>query len=430
MVELVRPVAEAGVPRAMARLGRMYAKGMGVPRDVDVAILALSQAAKGGVEWCRADLVLLRAERGTAEDKRIVLKECVDLDDRALAKRAVDVLLKGSSSCDVDTALELCRAMGLQDDEDMESLLVLCGGSVESGDIRKFEFPGATYESWVDGGGRDGLAPFLERISGGDVGRPSFTIFGSCVPRDALAISGLDGYCDVDAYYSFVSPLVFGFEPVERPDAEGSDKWMARCHALDLDKGLGRRLESKRSDYLVLDVADVRYSLQVYEGGGSRTAVTGSRLDSMYEDLMASMFPDGRSSVILPSALSEKELEQMMEPFMEAVGGAYGRDEIILVVPVRAERYRDRDGSLKRFGTGSSAANWLIRAASRILADRLGLTRVVSVPESVVALEGHKWGLDRLHYTEDMYQYIGGSIMGYAREDCDERSAPSGSPSS
>lgn len=276
------------------------------------------------------------------------------------------------------------------------------------------------YEDWLRNGSSPAVGRFKEAVSEGALRRPTFTIHGSCVPRDSFSISGMERFCKIDAYYSFISPLVYHFDGVERPPFEDSDKWMARCHALDLDKDLGTRLRAKPSDYLVVDLADVRYRIGIMESGDVRTAVTDSRLNATYGELIAGMFPDGPSSTINPYEIPETEMESMIRPFMEAVGGSYSSERIILIVPTRAESYIGKDGERREFEDSASKSNKLIRDVSRIFVENLGITKVVDVPGTAIADEGHKWGLDRLHYTEDMYEYIADAIVAYVMEDLEE----------
>lgn len=433
----VRPDTEGAERRLSARRENLYSKESEPKRkktpELEIAVLVnririLSRLEGGRYRHVSESLLLtLARERG---DRQVV---------NSIYNRVSSALDQIHIASGFDRSMLLLDAGGLYASnpkasvDEIKALDAAAKRTGQDPDLEHDEFPGVTYWGWKSGQSDNGIDQFTERISKGDLSRPSFALFGSCVVRDSLAISGMEDYCNINGYYSFVSPLVFGFGSVERPPVEDSDKWRARCHALDMDKGLLARLQSKKSDYLLLDVADVRYGLLTYENAELRTTVTDSRLNTMNSEMMKSMFPDGPASSIDPVSLSEQELEAMMGPFIEAVGEAYDSGRIILVVPQRAKKYLGLDGLVKRFDVGTNTVNRLIRTASRILVERLGLTRVISVPESAVAYEGHKWGLDRLHYLDEMYRYIGESILGYVKDDYDNarpvRPAPETDPS-
>jgi hypothetical protein len=230
----------------------------------------------------------------------------------------------------------------------------------------------------------------------------SVDIFGSCVSRDFFE-AGEHPFI-INNFYSFISPISLYLPGTrEIPDLEEMTPWLNRNYSFDLRKDLFDHIQDNRSDYLILDLADIRYPITCYSSQKGKFYVTNSRMNRNYSELIRNHF--GCDEVITNAFnIDYHTLKNGLSYFSNKVLEVYKRDKIILIEPVLAEEYLEK-GVTYRFVGDAGATNAFLRKCYNYVENILRC-HIIRIPVSVTANSEHKWGLDRLHYCDATYADI------------------------
>nr|WP_255523952.1 DUF6270 domain-containing protein [Terrabacter sp. MAHUQ-38] len=226
---------------------------------------------------------------------------------------------------------------------------------------------------------------------------PVVFVYGSCVTRDAFALSGAPPLAD----YIARSPLGSAFSPP--PDAQdlirledNPSAFQRRMVDVDLNKGLATLLESTRFDLLVLDFIDERLSM-VRTGSGFVTYSPEAERCGLRPDTADLVSPGSAEHVAAFTS---------------------GLDALIAVVP--SDRIlvnkvywatTTADGEPLAHADSIRQNNETLDALYTLSADRD--LRFLHYPERVfVSDPAHKWGLSPFHYAGTLYDHTLRGIAG------------------
>lgn len=235
----------------------------------------------------------------------------------------------------------------------------------------------------------------------------TISIFGSCVSRDMFP-ADQEKY-QVQQYVSFTSPMSIyqpagdrHIETEELADFQNATNFMKRCLMLDHNKESMQYLGARISDYLLLDLADIRLKLLKYDGGNVTTFVNSVLLNA---ELFKERFGD--YELHSPLTFSEEEWNSCIDWFCEQLQKLYGTNNIILHEFYMAEEYWDKSQQIKRFAENYEVPqiNAMLRRMYDRCKARLEGCHIIRMPEHVLADAFQKWGLHPMHFHEYYYEY-------------------------
>ncbi len=230
-------------------------------------------------------------------------------------------------------------------------------------------------------------------------------ILGSCVSRDLFPA---DTAYEIRQYVSFSSPMsmyqpagerVMALEEIE--DFVKTSKFALRCLMLDHNKKTFDYLSERESDYLIVDIADVRMNLAKYAEGFTTHA------NSVL--LNATRFTERFGTYQKLSALdfSEQEWYDCIDWFCEQVLKLYTPQQIILHELYMVEEYRSKEHSIKAFSDKYKIPqkNDLLKKMHDRCKMHFAGCHVITPPDNVLADAYQKWGLHPLHFHKHYYDY-------------------------
>lgn len=183
--------------------------------------------------------------------------------------------------------------------------------------------------------------------------------------------------------------------------------WLNKCFELDLKKNLSEKLKQQPSNYLLIDLADSRYSLHKITCEDKEMWLTGSRLSVPYKDKIIKKLSadlECSSTTQDPKKIDSQEINEIITGYADILTKYYPPENIILIVPRFAQSYLDNEDNLQTFDYENSN-NEFIGKISSIFYEHSHCNKIC-IPEYVVATTKHKWGLDRLHYCDSYYRYL------------------------
>ena len=256
------------------------------------------------------------------------------------------------------------------------------------------------------------------------MGQINVDIFGSCVPRDTFRYD-TEKIFAVKNFFSFISPLslmMSGLKNDFEITFDSMTPWYNRNYIHDLKKDVFDSLEKSDSNYLIMDVADVRYPISVYSSNGEPIHVTCSRPDIHYKDNLLSNVFDNNYDKISPLKLTWEDVEKALRAFSESILKCYPSEKIILIKSVLTRGYID-EKKIVKFEDSSEEMNDLMKKTADFMESCLSCFSI-DIPVSAVSNPKHIWGLDKLHYTDDVYDYIFKSIKYFVEKNDPTLSCP------
>lgn len=220
-------------------------------------------------------------------------------------------------------------------------------------------------------------------------------IHGSCVTRDAFALSGGQGF-RLDDYYARTSlASAFADRGVDGIDTSTIPSgFRRRMVDRDLGKHFSAVLPDMRSDLVVLDLVDERFGLLVDDGSGVAT-----RSDELLQ--ASGVSPDLRR--VLPGSVDFLlAWEAGRRRFVAEARSAGVLDRVV----VHQARWAERCADGTRFDHQASAeANHLLEHMYSRLRLDLAPGQFVRVPARLtVGDPDHRWGRSPVHYVEEYYR--------------------------
>ncbi len=235
--------------------------------------------------------------------------------------------------------------------------------------------------------------------------KKTVNILGSCVSRDLFPS---DTEYEIGQYVSFSSPMSM-YQPAgkrvmtmdEIEDFVKTSKFALRCLMLDHNKKTFDYLSEKNSDYLILDIADVRMNLAKYADGFT----THANSILLNAERFTKRF--GAYQKLTALDFSEQEWYDCIDWFCEQILKLYTPQQIILNEFYMAADFRSKDHRIKTFTEKYriSSKNALLKKMYDRCKAHFAGCHVISPPEHLLADSYQKWGLHPMHFHKYYYDY-------------------------
>ena len=233
--------------------------------------------------------------------------------------------------------------------------------------------------------------------------KTTINIFGDSVSRE---IFPQDTEFEIRQYVSFSSPMSLyqpkGDHIIKAEDLEsltwGSD-FAKRCLLLDNNKQWLEYLTEKKSDWLLLDFADIRLKLVKY--GNNTTSLTNIILKN--KEAFEKIFGEYTVEDLLPV----EKYKKCINWFCNKILNHYKPKRIILHKYYLVDHYIAKDGTKKTFKNTEyyHQINSILKELYALAEERLKGCYVIEMPEYVLGDENHIWGTHPLHYVKEYYTY-------------------------
>ena len=240
-----------------------------------------------------------------------------------------------------------------------------------------------------------------------------FSIFGSCVSRDIFSYHDDDGGYIIDRYIGMINPLSMNSVPISFADTAlleqkvydlNAKGFIKRNIYLDFTKKYWDYLSEKKSDYLLLDMSDIRLSVLCDRSGC---------LVSCREPNVKLMDHLGRENIYSSiskrnvHSFSHSEIREAVQYFSEKISGMYSQDKIIILECDPASEYYDKKYNIVTFPYTWNVeyCKKIIRYADSVLKENLPGAHIIPHLNNVIADIQHKWGKHVLHFEREYYDY-------------------------
>ncbi|MBQ9760434.1 MAG: hypothetical protein IJW16_03690 [Clostridia bacterium] len=262
------------------------------------------------------------------------------------------------------------------------------------------------------------------------------SIIGSCVCRDIFSLSkNAEGYGDheneyiVDRFIQSINPLSAVGEKmpeevanklVRESSASSTSNFYKRNFKLDVQKSWDDYLSEVRSEWLVVDFSTMRLPVRCF---GS-TYVTQSLEEEVQKGQIA--LPEdaqlrqlAATRTLSLSELTDTELEQIVNTYLDRLLQIYPQQKIIVVDVKHVFTYIDEKGQSIPSPNYLTNANYqeenrLIALAYDIAKKRMPKAFFVDELPVMIGNAKHVWGKCGLHYVDDIYLYFYRCVDGIA----------------
>ena len=234
----------------------------------------------------------------------------------------------------------------------------------------------------------------------------TFSIFGTCVSRDILAIVG----ANVNRFVQDINPIsaVLG-SPLEdnqiltektirkylsNPE---SSHFHVRNIILDVNKSAYAYLFEAKSDWLILDMGCLR--LHCLMDKNRKTGITAFNYER------ARCFDAKSFKAVYPMDLSDDEFNGWMEKYALPVLKNYSEERIVVIGIRCVSQGVDRDRQELCYLGDFANINEEIGRGEAYLKKRWKGGRFIPFLDNVIGDERHQWGLGPLHFVSEYYEY-------------------------
>ena len=234
-------------------------------------------------------------------------------------------------------------------------------------------------------------------------------IHGSCVSRDLFEFdkAGMFSVCEYIARNSIVSALAPAYEAGAELYRPGD--WQKRMVQIDCSKTLFDHLENSGAEFLLLDLIDERFPLNM----AGETCITWSGGAQKY-------LPSLPAKTMHASKYPRKRLKELAAGYCRRILSGFRPSQIILYRAKFLEQYLDKEGNLVSFPQDKipyyRTLNTHIIYLMEIMEDFFGGVHILDLPENAVSYEGHKWGLAPMHYDPLTYETVLNEIKKIVRD--------------
>lgn len=240
------------------------------------------------------------------------------------------------------------------------------------------------------------------------------SILGTCVMRDVFRVMDGAGKYKVDRYVQAVNPIAaVGSSPLlqEVPDWSGEyfdseiNSFNRRNAYMDLKKSVFSYLAEAKSDYLLIDIGDIRIDLCFFDKERQKSATSfsvkrGGKV--MQEKYLPSVLET--TSVL---ELDDSFVREQVEAYLERILTLYPQEKIILFENYAVDAYYNRiiGGVKHSWEDTSKKFNQTFEKVFPYCLAKLPRAHVIPFPAYVLGDEKHIWGSYPLHYLDGYYQY-------------------------
>ena len=252
----------------------------------------------------------------------------------------------------------------------------------------------------------------------------SFNIFGACVSRD---IFPSETEFEINQFISFTNPLsLYLKRNIEENDLclmediffeklEWGSNFAKRCMRLDNNNCSLKYLAEKKSDWLLLDLADYRMDIIQYANNYFTVTNLYRKNKSFWDKYLIEQGGDTRLNIFnsgeKTSPFSQDDFLNSLNWFCGEITKLYDPNHIILHEYYMVEEYIKKEAG-ESGGTDFFTPAFNVRSTNLLLKQLysrceqlLGGCYKIPFPDNILANEKHKWGKHPLHYSNTYYEY-------------------------
>lgn len=240
--------------------------------------------------------------------------------------------------------------------------------------------------------------------------KPKINILGCCVTRDTVE-TVKDNYT-IGRYCAFISPYtMFAGKPFTVPTEKlrqaGAPGFAQRIISLDASSDTLNLLSDTPSDWLIIDLADIRMGVAEWPEHG--VLLTYNSYVIRYLPIINEALDNENPKITQNADLAEDVLFERLEELLDKIVTVYDGSQIILNKFYNTFEFINSNDILVNFSKAanekSEKANLLMKKAYEMCESKFKGCHVVQCPGNLIASAKHKWGLDPLHYHELYYDY-------------------------
>ena len=241
---------------------------------------------------------------------------------------------------------------------------------------------------------------------------PIINVLGCCVSRDAVELIKdecvVGNYAPFNSAYSVYNGAALELD-TDRLISIGMTPFIARVVTLDAAKRTVDYIKEKRSDWLLLDIADSRLSVLVWHN--SNIYLTYNSYVQKFLPDLRELFPAEDPQLIEVWKIPEEALIDSVDKMLDELLKIYPANRIILNEFYRVPEFLTAEGFVKKFSKVTLDLNnkWnpILERLNQHCEKRLVGCHVIRSLKNALSYEKHKWGLMPLHYCSEYYEYIG-----------------------
>ena len=247
------------------------------------------------------------------------------------------------------------------------------------------------------------------------------SILGSAVLYDVMRMNRGKGEYEINAMVSNCNPLslVMASPLKKQADARFEEIFAAqprfhgRCAVQDAEKSVFRYLAENRSDWLLVDFAELRWDLCANDQGGLTCRYTKEIEQLQEEGYLEEM------RTLSTASLGTEKILAGVDMFLARLVKLYPEQKIVLFDTRGAERMVNENTGRSVYFDKQEIAG--INRVSKLAFDHalrcLPRAHAVPFPEEIPADYAHKWGRSPLRYVSDYYEYAFDALQLITAED-------------
>lgn len=243
------------------------------------------------------------------------------------------------------------------------------------------------------------------------------SILGSCICRDIFGFHENDGGYIIDGFVQSVSPLSIATRNgIKEDDIHFTDiisackkmpHFYKRCMTLEYAGQVVDYVGKKKSDFLVIDMADIRFELynlagNFYSSGMVKLAKYQyfTEQDPVIDQLFSSDKTD-------PLDLSDNVFYSLLDQYLVKIRKYYPQEKLILIEDRAVYQFISDSELVFCRETLEEYKKWnqRIEKAFLYVKEKLPRAHVVRFPVDTVGNLHHKWGFLGFHYIDEYYDY-------------------------
>lgn len=232
---------------------------------------------------------------------------------------------------------------------------------------------------------------------------------GSCVSRDVFEIANNERFA-IEWYYARSSVISLVSKPLEFSEMiDLSSEFQKRMVLSDLNKFFWETIKNDTPDYIMIDFIDERYAIA--KSGGSYFTLSDEFKESHCISDYTIIEREKEGNEFFIEGVS---LAVYLDEFIDRLKSSYPEEKIILhkaklkdfYVSVHGEVIKFSDDYCKYIENINNLLGYMYTYMERKIKGCIS----IECTEDFCADEGHKWGLDPMHYEEKYYIAIYNSL--------------------
>jgi hypothetical protein len=233
----------------------------------------------------------------------------------------------------------------------------------------------------------------------------TINIHGSCISRDAFEFITdepirLKEYIARHSMISAVSnSLNFNEEQVNLSNLES--KFQRRMVLNDLNKMLFERIRNNKSDYMLIELLDERFSI---------LEINNSFITYSNEFVLSNIYKDIGGNIIKKKDISEKLWMPAIDKYVSKILNIYNQEQIIIHEVYFLNKYIDKQGNIKELDEATinknAIYNDILSKYYTYLKAKIPGASIINITNNYLADENNRWGLAPYHYELSYYKEV------------------------